>query len=593
MFNTEIYTNLNKYVNDGKGKFTYTGILLSSKINQKNGQDYKLFDMSDADWNGAWISTMGDTYLNTTEDLLEVINSLNRTSEVSSLQREIDRIWKQINEITASYVTYSYLEEHLSTYWQRKINGGQYIGYDEETYTVYAYDLPTYEWLEDTYTSRFDFEEYKYFIEDNYYNKVTTNQVAYQMAYEAILRVIAGANDKFDTLKEVADWIMEQNVWVEVPLQEILDALEIFQQTGEWPLDTYYTYDPETETYTPINNPNEIDTSGDTQYWKQENYLVELKKLMVRVDKLDDRVGDRIYDEEENFLGYTGLFDQVENLRLKDIEIDDSLTYLGEQTEAVRQIAVAAYNMGYNAYIMAYTAYDIAYTALETSFESIEKANRAYDLAYVARVKVGDETINAEYIPIEYDDIATYIAAGKTIFIYDEDYDGYFIASEPYDQDEQYYYFQEYQEGTGLTVRMERVEVKAQEALDTANVALYSSYESLFHLNVNNAESSYVKLGLHPVEFDGFNRDRILSITTSEASVNKHSGEIYKHGLINISTAFDIYSYASTWMMLFVDKDEEYPNQYPNEDNDYEIIPDPEPGDDNYTEDDNYPKDNE
>lgn len=566
MFNTTYYTDLHKQVDDGKGKVTYTGILLSSKINQKNGQDYKLFDMVDADWNGAWISSMEDTYLYTTEDLLEVLDTLNRSNELSAIQKEIDKIWKQINEITATYVTYSYLEEHLSTYWQRKLNFGQYIGYDEENQLVYAYDLPTYEYLDEAYTTKIAFEDFKEHVDYYYYKKQETEKVAYLMAYEAILKVIAGANDKFDTLKEVADWIMEQNVYVEAPFEEVLEAYNKAKDgIEEWPKDTYYIYDEETDTYTPINDYEEIDLTGETQYWKQENYLVELKRLMVRVNKLDERVGDRIYDEEENFLGYTGLFDQVENLRLKDILIEEELVNIDEKAEEAKQVAAVAYVMGYNAYTMAYTAYEIAYTALETSFESIEKANLAYDMAYTSLVKVGDETQNAEFIPIDYYDLEDYIADGKEIYYYDEETNSYFTASEPFDPELQYYYFQEYKEGTGLTLRVEHVEVKAQEALDTANVALYSSYESLFHLNVNNTNSSYVKLGLHPAEFNGDNRDRILSITTSEAKIDKHSGEIYNHGLVNISTAFDIYSYASTWMMLYVDEDVEYPNQFPEE----------------------------
>ena len=243
MYNSSIFTNVNKYVDNGKGKVSYTGILIASKLNQKNGQEYKLLDAIDIDWNGAWIDSMDGTYLYTTEDLIDVLNRLNKANEVGAIQAEIEKIWKQIHEITATYVTYSYLDEHLSTYWQRLLTFGEYIGFDESTYTVYAYGLPTYLYLGQNYTAISTFEEYKEYIDREYYNKLQTNTVAYNAAYDAILRVIAGADAKFDTLKEVADWILEQNIWVIAELSEILEALALWEETGEWTQDTYFTYD--------------------------------------------------------------------------------------------------------------------------------------------------------------------------------------------------------------------------------------------------------------------------------------------------------------------------------------------------------------
>ena len=77
-YNKEIFTNVNKYT-EFNGKITYNGILVASKLNQKNGQEYALIDSIDIDWNNAWVSSFGDsTYLNTTEDLINLLNLLNR-----------------------------------------------------------------------------------------------------------------------------------------------------------------------------------------------------------------------------------------------------------------------------------------------------------------------------------------------------------------------------------------------------------------------------------------------------------------------------------------------------------------------------------
>lgn len=561
MYNSNIFTNVNKYVDDGKGKVTYTGILIASKLNQKNGCDYPLLDAIDIDWNGAWIESMG-SYLYTTENLIEILDRLNRSNESSQLWEEINKIWNQINQITSTYVTYSYLEEHLSTYWQRKLVGGDFIQIDEETNEIHAYGLPTYEYLDSTYTAQWRFDELCRLIETNYYDKPQTEQVAYIAAYNAIQLVIDGADNAFDTLKEVADWILEQNIWVKVELKEILDVYS----TGEWPENQYFIYDEETGEYIPENDilnvdRTTVDDAGYSIYWKKENYLIELKRLINRVNSLDERVGFENYDEETNAYTYTGLFKDIDDLREQDREILRALQIVDDKANQAIDTSIKAYSLGYTAYNTAYTAYGIAYTALEQSFNSIEKANRAYDMAYTAIVKVGDEHIDSGWLPVDSTYVISYIESGKSIIWYDEEGNPH-NPEDPIDPNKEYFYYQEYVPGTGLTGRVEIVEEKADEALTTANVALVSSYESLYHLSVDNNLSSYVNLALHPDEFNG-SRDRVLSITTREGSMDRHTGEIYSDGLVNMGTAVDIYSYMSSWMYLYVDHDDEIPEPTP------------------------------
>ena len=557
MYNQNIFTDVNKYVSDGKGNVTYTGILIASKLNQKNGQDYPLLDAIDIDWNGSWIESMS-TYLYTTEDLIAVLDHLSRSNESSKLWDEINKIWNQINEITASYVTYSYLEDHLSTYWQRKLLSGDFIQIDEETNTIHAYGLPTYEYLESTYTNNHDFRALIEHLHNDYYDKPQTEQVAYQAAYNAIQLVIDGADNAFDTLKEVADWILEQNLWVKVPLTEIKEV----KASENWPENYYYTFDEETGEYTPVNNILDVDdvtqdNAGYSIYWKKENYLIELKRLITRVNSLDDRVGFEFYDEETYTYTYTGLFWDIEDLRQTDKSIINELNRLDKEVEKANKLSSTAYTMGYTAYNTAYIAYGIAYEALEQSFESIGKASLAYEMAYTAIVKVGDEHIDAGWVNVDIAYISAYTTLGYEFYYFDEEGNRY-DATEPYDPEKEYFYYREYVPGTGLTGRVEVVEEKADKALTTANVALVSSYESLYHLSVNNSNSTYVNLGLHPEDFNG-SRDRVLTITTQEASMDRHSGEITSQGLVNISTALDIYAYMSSWMYLYVDHDVEFP----------------------------------
>ena len=59
---SERFTNVKKYDEAG----SYIGLQIVSKLNQKNGQDYKLLDSIDIDWNGAWLA-VANAYINNTE----------------------------------------------------------------------------------------------------------------------------------------------------------------------------------------------------------------------------------------------------------------------------------------------------------------------------------------------------------------------------------------------------------------------------------------------------------------------------------------------------------------------------------------------
>ncbi len=87
-YNYNIFTNVHKWDNE----YTYLGIQVSGKLNQYNGQDYKILDAIDIDWNGAYIKGL-NSYVYTTEDLINLFNVLSDTDKNIS------------NNITSNYYT--------------------------------------------------------------------------------------------------------------------------------------------------------------------------------------------------------------------------------------------------------------------------------------------------------------------------------------------------------------------------------------------------------------------------------------------------------------------------------------------------------
>lgn len=68
-YNNSIFTNVNKWDNE----YTYLGVFITGKLNQRNGSGYPILDVIDLDWDGAYIKNL-NTYLYTTEDLINVLD---------------------------------------------------------------------------------------------------------------------------------------------------------------------------------------------------------------------------------------------------------------------------------------------------------------------------------------------------------------------------------------------------------------------------------------------------------------------------------------------------------------------------------------
>lgn len=92
-YNRNIFTKVNKWDNE----YSYNGILVSGKFNQLNGQGYKILDVIDLDWDGAYINNL-NSYVYTTEDLIKVL----------------DKYAGNFSYIGENYVKYSYLNEFIT-----------------------------------------------------------------------------------------------------------------------------------------------------------------------------------------------------------------------------------------------------------------------------------------------------------------------------------------------------------------------------------------------------------------------------------------------------------------------------------------------
>ena len=120
------FTNVDKWDSEG----SYKGILLAGKLNQKNGEDYKLVDAIDIDWNGGWIKSF-NTYINTSDELLNIIDRLNRNNEVDSLLNNVNSLNQTVQSISTSYITKNNLAEILEEY-QNFLKPGAYIKIDSD-----------------------------------------------------------------------------------------------------------------------------------------------------------------------------------------------------------------------------------------------------------------------------------------------------------------------------------------------------------------------------------------------------------------------------------------------------------------------------
>ena len=534
-YNNEIFTNVDKWSWDGTS-YDFKGILLSSKLNQKNRQDYKLLDAIDIDWDGAWVKSL-NTYINNTEDLINILDSLNKNSNIDFINNELERIWEKVLNIDSNYVTYSWLDNSLQKY-QYKLIAGKNVSIDTNN-IVSVYDLVTYSYANKYYTSLESFNNLVNRIDNDYYTKEDTNNVISSAVKESIDKLVGGADEAFDTLKEISDWILSQNRYVEVTPQEVID---------NWKENTYFTFNAITQKYEVVLKKEDVNTSGHVKYYKLENNLTDVKYLIAAVNKLEDTVGYS-YINASGHISYTGL--------LKDVqEIDEKSDYavrlagesLGTASNAL-DTALKSYNIAYASILSSYETYNLAYTAINISYESLTSSNIAYEVANKASYDVGYSTIyGTGYTPIEFNDISAYKDLGYIIYYYNSSKDIWYEALEPYNSRLQYHVYIPTIVGTGLTKRVEDVEDIVKYWDDKIENTTEQINQSLYNLTVENT-SELINLEITPEEYNG-DPHRNLLLNVYEGYINHVNGEIVNNGIINMYTLYNFYSYISSWEII-------------------------------------------
>lgn len=536
-YNSSIFTNVKKWSQDGDS-ISYNGILIASKLNQKNGQDYRLLDAIDIDWNGAWVRTL-NTYLHNTDDLIHALNAVNNNSGIQEINNELKEIWKQIDEISGSYVTTTELNELLKSDWQEKLVAGEFIKIDKNSYTISAYGLPTYEYLDATYATKYSVDNLRKLF-GNYYDKDQTLEQIKLKVKAAIDEVINGADSAFDTLKEIADWILGQNRYIEVTPEEVINNFE---------KDKYCYWDEENSRYVYVTDPSTVITDGSVQYYKVENYFTDVKELIDDVADLQETVGS-VTQLPNGEYSYTGILKEVELLKFADKEIKSSIKNIANTATTAETIAREASKTASEAKEQSQLAYDTANEALDIAKEGIGNSNLAYEMAYSAYVSVGKPTTGTgSYLPIDFLDVESYASNGEIIYFYSNTQNSYYIASEPYKNSLEYFIWDEIEYGNGLYRRVEVVEDRVDTFGNKIDILTDKTNKSLYNLHVNNSSSTYIKLSLSPSSFNG-DPSRTLSITTLEGSIDKDSGIITNDGIPSMGTIFDITSYMLNWQML-------------------------------------------
>ena len=309
---SERYTNVNKFDDFG----SYTGIQIASKLNQKNGEDYKLIDAIDIDWNGAFMKITG-TYLHNTEDLLDIIDNIGDLADLTWVKDKLDKFESDLDKIGSSYVSKSNLDTILGAY-QHKLTPGDHISITADN-VISAYGLLSEEKAAELYTKSEDFEAFSNYVTNNYYTKNETLNEAKKISYNAIVSyVIKNADHRFNDLEKVSDWILSQ----------------------------------------PSNIPGDISDLSD------------------RLTALEQVVGYSYYDETLGAYSYSSLIETVYNLLFT---VEDTSKQMNNFTEIVYNInnrATESYNLSYAAYSYAYFAYE--FLKNDNSYAAYVMAYTAY-----------------------------------------------------------------------------------------------------------------------------------------------------------------------------------------------------------------------
>ena len=527
----ERFTNVKKYDDFSK---SYTGIKIASKLNQKNGEDYKLLDVTDLDWQGAWLATAG-AYINDTYELLEAIDNIADLAELQWVKDKINELDVDVNNIInllPSYVTKEEFDLIISQQ-QRALIPGAYISIDSDTNIISAYDLLSVQDAANIYTTKEQFNELDQYIQENYYEKWETDNVAKETAYAYIRNyVVKNADKKYDDLEKISDWILSQSKYVPVDYGDIdTDSDKI-----------YYIYDESTGQYIQVDEEFIIN-HPDEDYYVELQIADDLAQLNRRVDNLEETVGYYYYDTTSNSYTYTGLLHDIDRAK-EDINI------LFDDVEHISDLSTYAYSISILSYNTAVESYDMAYFAYEMSLLSDAYAYLAYVMAYDAQEKIGIESVDGYYRPLNEEEleILTNDKFAIPVFSKQDPNDEYYRRETYFDLDkynngELYYYvYVDPVESTGFYKKLEEYD-------EAIKYAQYSADNALFNLGAQTNGTSYAYVDLTPDVNEGDNT-RTIVLNVTEADVSYDTGEILRHGFITTYSLFNSLAYYSRFEIL-------------------------------------------
>ena len=504
------YTNINKW---DRTTNSYIGIAIADKLTQKNGQDYKLVDAVDIDWNGLYIA-QANAYINHTEDLALLLDSIININNFSEVSVRIDKAEITLSEIIASYVSKDELNTTLRSY-QPRLTSGAYIKISNDV--ISAYNVLSQGDIESKFSTKEELGQFITEVYNNYYTKEGVSTFLHNT-------VIKNADPNFNDLEKISNWIKKQSKFVEVDMTYIENH----------PDQTYYKYNSNREEYVEVtleeihNNPTET-------YYTLKDTNQNIDDLIRKIEEIDETVGHKNNDGT-----YTGILKDIDSLYYENEVIRNEVDLANQVAQNAQSIASVSYNLAYNSYLYSYTSYNLADTAYSYSVDSITYSSIAYTTVNELSTVIGHDTIPTHYESLTEEDIAEIKENGVSDFgyeIYRKDGDNYYRMY-TYDEDAGYEYYKKVAEQapTGFY----------KDLADTEKVA----NEALYNLSyTNEGDTTYAYISMSPMAYSG-NPQRNLKFTLNTGEVSYETGEIVKEGIATTLVLKDSFTYLTYFVTI-------------------------------------------
>lgn len=491
-YDKTIFTKVNKW----DSNYSYNGILLSDKINQKNGQDYKLVDVIDLDWDGMWVP-FANAYVNDTKDLLDILKFMDPTERFFTVNEKLTRI-------ESSYVDKATMNDIIAQ-MQFALVAGENITISSES-IISTYNLPTFSYISDYYTTYSYLNEYSY-------SKVGTLEAI----DEKLQELIGNADESFDTIQEIADWISRQCEYVEVSYEDIDFSYG----------DRYYIY--EGGKYVEVNQEY-VTANPNKQYYLLVSVTASIADIIKKLRYLENLIGTQTPNGDNTF-SYTGILAYIESLRLSDVLINSHIYNINNSIGDIRfnlnrleTTLNSTTTLAQSAKITADAANELANAANITASTALEHSTSALS-------QIGYEYVPAYFSPVtnefaqEYQG-NTYIQVGESYV--NTEYSSYL--------ETQWFVWAPTTYPTGMH----------KEISDLS----YGLERSLYNLHVDNSNAmSYVYLSLSPDQYSGSN-ERTIEMNAKIANFSVDDRIIYEDGLMTASYVNGMISYVIEWVDL-------------------------------------------